>query len=48
MEVALPMYLRMGFLKHAELPPIAGAAYARYVLALEAPPGVPLQGAATP
>jgi ribosomal protein S18 acetylase RimI-like enzyme len=34
MEVALPMYLRMGFVKHGELPPIAGAPYARYVLAL--------------
>ena len=34
MEVALPMYLRMGFLEDAELPPIAGAPYARYVLAL--------------
>jgi ribosomal protein S18 acetylase RimI-like enzyme len=34
MEVALPMYLRMGFVKDADLPPIAGASYARYVLAL--------------
>jgi ribosomal protein S18 acetylase RimI-like enzyme len=34
MEVALPMYLRMGFIKDADLPPIAGAPYARYVLAL--------------
>lgn len=34
MEIALPMYLRMGFIKDAELPPIAGAPYARYVLAL--------------
>lgn len=36
MEVALPMYLRMGFIKDAELPPIAGAPYARYALALDA------------
>jgi ribosomal protein S18 acetylase RimI-like enzyme len=34
MEVALPMYLRMGFIKDADLPPIAGAPYARYVLEL--------------
>jgi ribosomal protein S18 acetylase RimI-like enzyme len=34
MEVALPMYLRMGFIKDADLPPIAGAPYARYVLTL--------------
>jgi GNAT superfamily N-acetyltransferase len=32
MTVALPMYLRMGFVKDADLPPIAGAPYARYVL----------------
>ncbi len=32
MTVALPMYLRMGFTKDADLPPIAGAPYARYVL----------------
>jgi ribosomal protein S18 acetylase RimI-like enzyme len=37
MDVALPMYLRMGFIKDADLPPIAGAPYARYVLAIEAP-----------
>ncbi len=36
MEVALAMYLRMGFIKDAELPPIAGAPYARYVLSLDA------------
>lgn len=35
MEVALPMYLRMGFIKDADLPPIAGAPYARYVLSLD-------------
>jgi hypothetical protein len=34
MEVALPMYLRMVFIKDADLPPIAGAPYARYVLEL--------------
>ena len=34
MEVALPMYLRLGFVQDAELPPIAGAPYARYVLTL--------------
>jgi ribosomal protein S18 acetylase RimI-like enzyme len=34
MEVALPLYLRMGFVKDADLPPIAGAPYARYVLFL--------------
>jgi ribosomal protein S18 acetylase RimI-like enzyme len=34
MEVALPMYLRLGFIKDADLPPIAGAPYARYVLTL--------------
>jgi GNAT superfamily N-acetyltransferase len=32
MSVALPMYLRMGFVKDTDLPPIAGAPYARYVL----------------
>jgi GNAT superfamily N-acetyltransferase len=32
MTVALPMYLRMGFIKDADLPPIAGAPYGRYVL----------------
>jgi GNAT superfamily N-acetyltransferase len=32
MTVAQPMYLRMGFVKDADLPPIAGAPYARYVL----------------
>ena len=47
MEVALPMYLRMGFIKDAELPPIAGAPYARYVLALGAPL-VPVEGANVP
>jgi ribosomal protein S18 acetylase RimI-like enzyme len=36
MEVALPMYLRMGFIRDGELPPIAGAPYARYVLSLDA------------
>jgi ribosomal protein S18 acetylase RimI-like enzyme len=34
MSVALPMYLRMGFVRDADLPPIAGAPYARYVLRL--------------
>jgi ribosomal protein S18 acetylase RimI-like enzyme len=34
MQVAQPMYMRMGFVRQAELPPIAGAPYARYVLAL--------------
>ncbi len=32
MTVALPLYLRMGFVKDKELNPIAGARYARYVL----------------
>lgn len=32
MTVALPLYLRMGFIKDRELSPIAGAPYARYVL----------------
>jgi ribosomal protein S18 acetylase RimI-like enzyme len=32
MTVALPMYRRMGFVKHANLPPIAGAPYERHVL----------------
>ena len=32
MEVALPMYLRRGFVKDADLDPIAGAPYERYVL----------------
>jgi ribosomal protein S18 acetylase RimI-like enzyme len=36
MEVALPMYLRMGFIKDADLPSIAGAPYARYALTLDA------------
>ena len=30
--VALPMYLRRGFVKDADLDPIAGAPYGRYVL----------------
>jgi predicted N-acetyltransferase YhbS len=34
MTVALPMYLRMGFAKDGDMPPIAGAPYARYVLHL--------------
>ena len=34
MSVALPLYLRMGFVMDRELPPIAGAPYARYVLKL--------------
>jgi ribosomal protein S18 acetylase RimI-like enzyme len=34
MSVALPMYLRMGFVRDADLPSIAGAPYARYVLEL--------------
>jgi ribosomal protein S18 acetylase RimI-like enzyme len=34
MRVAEPMYLRMGFVRDAELPPIAGAPYARYALRL--------------
>lgn len=32
MAVALPLYLRMGFVMDKELSPIAGAPYARYVL----------------
>lgn len=32
MTVALPLYLRMGFVKDKDLSPIAGAPYARYVL----------------
>ena len=32
MTVALPLYLRMGFVKDKDLNPIAGAPYARYVL----------------
>ena len=32
MKVALPMYLRRGFVKDADLDPIAGAPYERYVL----------------
>lgn len=32
MSVALPLYLRMGFVMDRELPSIAGAPYARYVL----------------
>ncbi|MEO6599550.1 MAG: GNAT family N-acetyltransferase [Polyangiaceae bacterium] len=32
MTVALPMYRRMGFVEDGEMPPIAGAPYARYVL----------------
>lgn len=32
MTVALPLYLRMGFVMDRELPSIAGAPYARYVL----------------
>jgi ribosomal protein S18 acetylase RimI-like enzyme len=32
MKVALPMYIRRGFVKDAELAPIAGAPYERYVL----------------
>jgi GNAT superfamily N-acetyltransferase len=34
MEVALPMYLRMGFVEDGPLAPIGGAPYARYVLSL--------------
>lgn len=34
MSVALPLYLRMGFVMDRELNPIAGAPYARYVLEL--------------
>jgi ribosomal protein S18 acetylase RimI-like enzyme len=34
MTVALPLYLRMGFVKDKDLSPIAGAPYARYVLKL--------------
>ncbi len=34
MTVALPLYLRMGFVKDRDLEPIAGAPYARYVLRL--------------
>lgn len=36
MTVALPMYRRMGFLEDGEMPPIAGAPYARYVLRFDA------------
>jgi ribosomal protein S18 acetylase RimI-like enzyme len=36
MTVALPMYRRMGFVEDGEMPPIAGAPYARYVLRFEA------------
>ena len=32
MTVALPMYRRMGFVEDGEMPPIAGAPYARYLL----------------
>ncbi|MDB4986646.1 MAG: hypothetical protein JWN04_1824 [Myxococcaceae bacterium] len=32
MSVALPMYLRRGFVKDADLDLSGGAAYARYVL----------------
>lgn len=32
MTIALPLYLRMGFVMDRELPSIAGAPYARYVL----------------
>lgn len=32
MTVALPMYLRMGFVRDADLPAMAGAPYGRYVL----------------
>jgi len=32
MTIALPLYLRMGFVKDKDLSPIAGAPYARYVL----------------
>jgi hypothetical protein len=34
MTVALPMYLRMGFVKAHDAPPIFGAAYAVYTKAL--------------
>jgi len=34
MTVALPLYLKMGFLKDKDLPPIAGAPYGRYALKL--------------
>ena len=34
MTVALPMYLRMGFVKAYEAPPIFGVAYAVYTKAL--------------
>lgn len=34
MTVALPLYLRMGFRHDRDLPPIAGAPYARYCLNL--------------
>ncbi|EFL51991.1 GCN5-related N-acetyltransferase [Solidesulfovibrio fructosivorans JJ]] len=34
MTVALPLYLRMGFVKDRDLEPFAGAPYARYVLYL--------------
>jgi|SRR6185369_4300706 len=36
MTVALPMYRRMGFVEDGEMPPIAGAPYARYVLRFDA------------
>lgn len=32
MSVALPLYLRLGFVKDRDLSPIAGAEYARYIL----------------
>jgi hypothetical protein len=34
MTVALPMYLRMGFIKACDVPPIFGVAYAVYTKAL--------------
>ena len=38
MKVALPMYLRMGFERHAEAPTTYGVAYAVYTKTLEADP----------
>jgi hypothetical protein len=34
MSVALPMYLKMGFVKVHDAPPISGVAYAVYTKAL--------------
>jgi GNAT superfamily N-acetyltransferase len=44
MRVALPMYLRMGFVLEREVPPVRGVPYAVYVKPL--PGGTPPDGAA--